>query len=245
MAMQVAYGIEAPDFGQAERHRLQAQTLIALLWSHSKTQDVSAKLIMATALDRPMRHLRSVVRREGSINNIKSADLALFEAILAKRKTIGNTICAHVQSLLGKYVPWVAAQLVAHFTTQVQASACRGQLVYRSTVKASISRALEIPMPVGATLREMRASLRRSAKAKLHDLMTYRGRAPRKKVGSLARDAAWYYLYVVEGRSIHSLAKQYMAERRPNNQGSYDARCLVLTKIRETAKRLGLPIKSK
>jgi site-specific DNA recombinase len=77
MPVTQTYPIEVPDFGQAERNRLQAQTLVGLLWSNSKTQKVCAKLIKRTALEHPVRQLRTAVKRQASLDRIKSVDLAL------------------------------------------------------------------------------------------------------------------------------------------------------------------------
>jgi hypothetical protein len=154
MPVTQTYQINALDLGQGGRNRLQAQTIVALLWDYPKTQDVCAKLIGATFLDRPMRQLRTVLRRQVPLNKIKSADLALFEAIVANRKTIGSTISDHVRSIFGKYVPWLAAELVACFITQAQASACGRQITRQSNIHPTELPKLEVVLPVGATTRE-------------------------------------------------------------------------------------------
>jgi hypothetical protein len=242
MPATITHAITAPDYGEAERIRLQQHTFIRLLWGSAKTQDVVARLIVQAGLSPHIRRLRGALTRHAAADTIKALDHTLFGAIEAQRETIGSTFHAYVRGLFGREVPWLTKELIAHFITQVQALACGGKSLHRSTGLTLLAR-LEIPVPVGSTMREMRASLRRAAKATLHSLTTRKGRAPigTDAKDSLARDAALCFLLLVEKQSKRSLAKLYMDHTHPQNLGSYDGRALVQRAIRDTVGRLDLP----
>ena len=239
MPLQTTYQIEAPNFGQAERHRLQAGTLIALLWTNQKTQAVCTELIRTTGLDHQVVNLRNAIEEQAEANRIQSADLDLFNAIMANGQTIGATMSDHVRNLFGMYVPWIAIQLAGCLVTQLQAFACEKQLSYQSTLTPVAPPSL-LPLPMGATWEEAQKGIRRAVKSTMH-----RGRAP-KKIDALIRDVRWYYQHMIEGQSKRKLAKAYMTDikkqRPPDDESSYDGRGLVITGIRETANRLSLPL---
>jgi hypothetical protein len=243
MPITLTHRIDAPDFGQARRHDVQRRTFVALLWARAETQETFAKLIRVTALDRPVRRLQRAVTQQASHDAIVAADRTLFDAILTHRKTIGHSLSDYVRSLFGRYVPWLAAELVALFVAQVQASASGRQLAVQSALDSAAPPAIVYcPSLAGKTRREARALLRHLQQAQLQQLTaSHRGRVPEKKAPSLARDAAWFYLHVVEHRSVHSLAKEYITLTRPDALGSYDGRSLIQRAVHNTARRLHLP----
>jgi len=240
MPVSLTQTITAPDYGQAERTRVQRQAFAVLLWNNARTQRVAARLIRTTGLDGHARRLRSAVKRQASPDRIKALDQALFNAVLAQRKTIGRTFSDHVHALFGKYVPWIAATLVGYFVTRIQAVACEKQVKAEYSI-APRTEEVKVPIPMGATSQETRVMFKRSVRALQNTLRPCRGRVPRK-TQSLIRDAEWVYQRVVEGRSTNSLKKEYVRlTQSPDHTGNYDARRLVLHQIRLAAQRLEIP----
>lgn len=236
---------EVPDSAEAERYRLQRDMLVGLVWSSPTTQERFAALRRTTHLNDSAQRLRRAIHRKASDASLQVAEHALFEKMFADktRKLIGTTLDKHVRGLFGKGVPWLAQELIQLFVAQVFASAQGRGFTRRSSADMPPPSTTPGPaIPAGATLREQQRILRAYYKAMTaRPPMQKKGRAPKSKAASVQRDAAWYYLHVVEGQSIHSLANQYKALISPDACGSYDGRALIQRAIRNTARRLQLP----
>ncbi len=242
--------IHATNLGQAKRHELQQHTLIALLWERPQTREVVTQLTRATGLDHSASQLQRAVKEGEPHDTIVSLDHALFEAILSHRERIGNTFSKYVRSIFGCDVPWVTVELVGLYVTQVQASALEGKPSRRSTLAQGADSTTEdmpvldprvlavLPRPeADARLRQFHKAQREALRAQS------RGRVPQQKEDVLHDYTRWYYLYLIEGRSVRSLSKEYMARARHNTlSDNYDGRALIQHAIRETAGRLNLPV---
>ncbi|MDP3089631.1 MAG: hypothetical protein Q8N04_03065 [Nitrospira sp.] len=240
-----SWAFEARDSGEAERYRLQRGMVVGLVWGCSKTQEVFTALQKSRKLDAPVRHLRRAVNRKASLSVLKAAEQQLFVLIFAHAKNkqvIGSTLDTYVRGLFGQSVPWMTQELIQLFVSQLFAMA-RGQALGRHSRASWAERLPTIPeFPAGATLREQKAIIRRHHKALLHAALRTGGRAPKEKVPSVLRNAAWMYCHVVEGQSIHGLAREYKALTSPAaTEGHYTGRALVQRAIRNTAQRLHLP----
>jgi len=238
---------EAPDSAEAERYRIQRDMLVGLVWSCPRTQERFDVLRRTINLTDSMQRLRRAVNRNASHVSLQAAEHALFEKMFSDktRKLIGTTLEKHVGGLFGKGVPWLAQELIQLFVAQVFASAQGRGFTRRSSAAMPPPSTTPGPaIPAGATLREQQRILRAYYKAMTaRPPMQKKGRAPKSKAASVQRDAAWYYLHVVEGQSPYQLAQDYMRVKRDTMALSdeYNANALVLRGIRLTAERLGLP----